>query len=107
MQYSVKFVKHFIVKQFKNSTHKILILSRVEKWLLSILFPVPLIRPVARGVQGDRCTPLSSERGYNDVFAPTPLDTYLSVGVYVCVGDMETPQHGNGTKIIFEEFPFF
>ena len=53
------------------------------------------------------CTPLSSERGYNDVFAPTPLDTYLSVGVYVCVGDMETPQHGNGTKIIFEEFPFF
>ena len=22
-------------------------------------------------------------------------------------GDMETPQHGNGSKIIFEEFPFF
>jgi len=21
--------------------------------------------------------------------------------------DMETPQHGNGSKIIFEEFPFF
>ena len=31
MQYSVKFVKNFIVKQFKNSTHKILILSRIEK----------------------------------------------------------------------------
>ena len=30
MQYSVKFVKNFIVKQFKNSTHKI-ILSRIEK----------------------------------------------------------------------------
>jgi len=22
-------------------------------------------------------------------------------------GDMETPQHGNGSKIIFEAFPFF
>ena len=22
-------------------------------------------------------------------------------------GDMETQQHGNGSKIIFEEFPFF
>ena len=32
MQYSAKFVKNFIVKQFKNSTHKILILSRIGKW---------------------------------------------------------------------------
>ena len=26
---------------------------------------------------------------------------------YLLVGDMETPQHGNGSKIIFMEFPFF
>jgi len=33
MQYSVKFVKNFILKQFKNSTNKILILSRIFfKW---------------------------------------------------------------------------
>ena len=32
MQYSVKFVKNFIVKKFKNSTHKILVvlLGRVK-----------------------------------------------------------------------------
>ena len=40
MQYSVKFVKKFIVKQFKNSTHKILILSRIEKMVLVVLFCV-------------------------------------------------------------------
>ena len=40
MQYSVKFVKHFIVKQFKNSTHKILILSRIEKMVWVVLFCV-------------------------------------------------------------------
>ena len=38
MQYSVKFVKDFIVKQFKNSTHKILILSGVEKMVWVVLF---------------------------------------------------------------------
>ena len=38
MQYSVKFVKNFIVKQFKNSTQKILILSRIEKNGLSCAF---------------------------------------------------------------------
>ena len=38
MQYSVKFVKHFIVKQFKNSTHKILIFSRIEKMVWVVLF---------------------------------------------------------------------
>ena len=37
-QYSVKFLKNFIVKQFKNSTHKILILSRIEKMVWDVLF---------------------------------------------------------------------
>ena len=40
MQYSVKFVKNFIVKQFKNSTHKILILGRIEKMVWVVLFCV-------------------------------------------------------------------
>ena len=40
MQYSVKFVKNFIVKQFKNSTHKMLILSRIEKMVWVVLFCV-------------------------------------------------------------------
>ena len=40
MQYSVKFVKNFILKQFKNSTHKILILSRIEKMVWVVLFCV-------------------------------------------------------------------
>ena len=38
MQYSVKFFKIFIVKQFKNSTHKILILGRIEKMVSVVLF---------------------------------------------------------------------
>ena len=38
MHYFVKFVKNFIVKQFKNSTHKILILSRIEKIVWVVLF---------------------------------------------------------------------
>ena len=41
MQYSVKFVKNFIVKQFKNSTQKILILSRIEKMVWVVLLCVP------------------------------------------------------------------
>ena len=40
MQYSVKFVKNFILKQFNNLTHKILILSRIEKMVLVVLFCV-------------------------------------------------------------------
>ena len=32
MQYSLKFVKTFIVKQFNNSANKILILRSIEKW---------------------------------------------------------------------------
>jgi len=38
MQYSVKFVKNFIIKQCKNSTHKILILSRIEKMVRVVFF---------------------------------------------------------------------
>ena len=38
MQYSVKFVENFTVKQFKNSTHKILILGRIEKMVSVVLF---------------------------------------------------------------------
>ena len=40
MQYSVKFAKKFIVKQFKNSTHNILILCRIEKMVWVVLFCV-------------------------------------------------------------------
>jgi len=38
MQYTVKFVKNFIVKQFKNSTHKILILGRIKKMVWVVLY---------------------------------------------------------------------
>ena len=31
----------------------------------------------------------------------------LSVEGCKIIGDMETPQHGNGSKMIFEEFSFF
>ena len=38
MQYSVKFAKNFIEKQFKNSTHNILILCGIEKMVWIVLF---------------------------------------------------------------------
>ena len=40
IQYSVKFAKNCNVKQFKNSTRKILILSRIEKIVWVVLLCV-------------------------------------------------------------------
>ena len=61
MQYSVKFVKNFIVKQFKNSTHKILTLNRIEKMVLIVLLVkknTPQIDPRERGKAGGHEPPL-------------------------------------------------
>jgi len=56
MQYSVKFVKNFIVKQFKNSTHKILILSRIEKMGWVVVFCVTRLDFLKSHLKGPKYT---------------------------------------------------
>ena len=56
MQYSVKFVQNFTVNQFKNSTHKILILSRIEKMIWVVLFCVTRLDFLKSHVKGPKYT---------------------------------------------------
>ena len=56
MQYSVKFVKNFILKQFKNSTRKILILSRIEKMVWLVLFCVTQLDLLKSHFKGPKYT---------------------------------------------------
>ena len=60
MQYSVKFVKNFIVKPFKNSRHKILILSRIEKMVWVVLFWVTRLDFLKSHFKGPKYTILKN-----------------------------------------------